>query len=155
VSVHIRDATVDDIAHLEALQLRASVVAPDYREQLLAHPEMIQLRLHDVTERRTRVAMLDQRIAGFSVVLPIAGTTCELDGLFVEPDLMGRGIGRALVNDVARTLGAQGVWHIDVIANPAAIGFYTRLGFVRGADVATQFGPAPGMRLDLRLPAAP
>jgi GNAT superfamily N-acetyltransferase len=89
------------------------------------------------------------------VVLPIAGTSCELDGLFVEPDLTGRGIGRALVNDVARALRAQGVWHIDVIANPTAIGFYTRLGFVRGADVATQFGPAPGMRLDLRLPAAP
>jgi ribosomal protein S18 acetylase RimI-like enzyme len=152
VSVHIRHATVDDIAHLEALQLRASVVAPDYRAQMLAHPELVQLPLNDVTEQRTRVAMLHQRIAGFSVVLPIAGTSCELDGLFVEPDLMGRGIGRALVADVERTLRVQGVRYIDVIANPTAISFYTRLGFVRGADVTTQFGPAPGMRMDLRSP---
>jgi ribosomal protein S18 acetylase RimI-like enzyme len=154
VSVHIRNATVDDIAHLEALQLRASVVAPDYRAQLLAHPELVQLPLNDVTEQRTRVAMLDQRIAGFSVVLPMSGRSCELDGLFVEPDLMGRGIGRALVADVAQRLRVQGVRYLDVIANPTAIGFYRRLGFVRGADVTTQFGPAPGMRMDL-CPAAP
>jgi ribosomal protein S18 acetylase RimI-like enzyme len=155
VSLLIRHATVDDITQLEALQLRASVVAPEYRNQLLAHPELIRLPLNDVTEQRTRVAMLDERIAGFSVVLPVAHSTCELDGLFVEPDLMGRGIGRALVMDVASTLRAKGIRYIDVIANPTAIGFYTRLGFVRGADVATQFGPAPRMRLDLRSPFAP
>jgi ribosomal protein S18 acetylase RimI-like enzyme len=129
--------------------MRASLVPPDYREQLLAHPEVIQLLLNDVTEHRTRVAVLNQRIAGFSVVLPVTGESCELDGLFVEPDLMHRGIGRALIMDVARTLQGQGVQHIDVIANPTALGFYTRQGFVRGDDVPTLFGPAYRMRMDI------
>jgi ribosomal protein S18 acetylase RimI-like enzyme len=153
VRVQIRDATVDEISALEALQLRASLVAPEYRTQLLAHPELIHLPLDDVTERRTRVAVLGERLAGFSVVRPVDDASCELDGLFVEPDLMGRGIGRELVVDVARSMQAQGIQHIDVTSNPAAVGFYARLGFVQGADATTLFGPAPRMRLDLPLPS--
>jgi ribosomal protein S18 acetylase RimI-like enzyme len=152
VSVQIRDATVDQISALEALQLRASLVAPEYRNQLLAHPEVIHLPLNDVTERRTRAAILGQRLAGFSVVHTVDDASCELDGLFVDPDLMGRGIGRELVMDVARSMQAKGIKHIEVTSNPAAVGFYARLGFVQGADATTLFGPAPRMRLDLHLP---
>ena len=145
----IRDAVLDEISQLEALQLRASLVAPDYREALAAHPEVIHLPAADVSEQRTRVAIVNGRVAGFSVVRPVLGTACELDGLFVEPDLMRNGVGRALVDDVVERARARGVRRIDVIANPTAIGFYTNVGFVRGADAATQFGPAFWMHLDL------
>ena len=60
---------------------------------------------------------------------------CELDGLFVEPELMGRGIGRELVADViARSEGAM---RLNVTANPCAVGFYEKLGFrpADGSDV--------------------
>ena len=73
--------------------MRASLVAPDYREDLAAHPEAVQLPEADVRDRRVRVAMVEQRVAGFSVVTPVRGTSCELDGLFVEPDLMAGGSG--------------------------------------------------------------
>jgi GNAT superfamily N-acetyltransferase len=149
MNLRIRDATVRDIPSLEALQMRASLVAPDYREQLLAHPEVIHLPIDDVAAHATRVATLDGRIAGFSVVLPVAGESCELDGLFVEPDQIRHGIGRELVMEAARRLQAQGVRYIDVLANPTALGFYTRLGFVRGDDVPTPFGPAYRMRMDI------
>jgi hypothetical protein len=43
----------------------------------------------------------------------------------------------------------RGVLRIDVIANPTAVGFYTKVGFQRGDDAATQFGPAFWMHLDL------
>jgi GNAT superfamily N-acetyltransferase len=145
----VRDAALHEIPLLEALQLRASVVAPDYRDALAAHPEVIHLPATDVSEGRTRVAMVEQRIAGFSVVLAVHGTSQELDGLFVEPDLMGKGVGRALIDDVvtrARPLGARTV---DVIANPTAVGFYRKVGFTRGEDVMTQFGPAFGMHLEV------
>jgi N-acetylglutamate synthase-like GNAT family acetyltransferase len=149
VRIEIRDAALDEIPHLEALQLRASLVAPDYREALAAHPEVIHLPATDVSEQRTRVATIDGRVAGFSVVLPHHGTACELDGLFVEPDLMRTGIGRALIADVVDRARTHGVRRIDVIANPTAIDFYTKVGFKRGDDVMTQFGPAFWMHLDL------
>src|SRR6202165_5393460 len=150
VELSIRDAVPDEISQLEALQLRASLVAPDYREALAAHPEVIHLPAADVSEQRTRVAIVNGRVAGFSVVRPAHGTACELDGLFVEPDLMRNGVGRALIDDVVERARAGGVRRIDGIANPTAIAFYTNVGFVRGADAATQFGPAFWMHLDLR-----
>jgi GNAT superfamily N-acetyltransferase len=151
VRIEIRDAALDDIPQLEALQLRASLVAPDYREALAAHPEAIHLPPTDVSERRTRVAMVDGRMAGFSVVLPVDGTACELDGLFVEPELMRKGIGRAMIADVVERARTHGVNRIDVIANPTAVDFYTKVGFKRGDDAMTQFGPAFWMHLDLPL----
>jgi GNAT superfamily N-acetyltransferase len=148
VPVEIRDAVLEEVPQLEALQLRASLVAPDHREALAAHPEVVHLPATDVSERRTRVAMVDGRVAGFSVVA-VRGNTCELDGLFVEPDFMRKGIGRALIADVVERARAHGVHRIDVIANPTAFDFYTTVGFERGDDAMTQFGPAFWMHLDL------
>ena len=147
--ITIRDAELHEIAALEALQMRASLVAPDYREDLAAHPEAIDLPETDVRDHRVRVAVVDSRVAGFSVVTPIRGSTCELDGLFVEPDLMRTGVGRALIDDVVTRLRSKDVVRLDVVANPTAVGFYSKLGFVRGDDAMTQFGPAFWMTLDL------
>jgi GNAT superfamily N-acetyltransferase len=149
VSVSIRDAVLDEITQLEALQRRASLVAPDYRAALAAHPEAIHLPAVDVSEPRTRVAIAIGRVAGFSVVRPVHGTACELDGLFVEPDFMRKGVGRALVDDVVERARGHGVRRIDVIANPTAVSFYTSMGFVLGEDAMTQFGPAFWMHLDV------
>jgi GNAT superfamily N-acetyltransferase len=149
VPIEIRDALLNEIPQLEALQLRASLVAPDYREALAAHPEVIRLPAADVSEQRTRVATVDGRVAGFSVVLPVRDSRCELDGLFVEPDFMRKGIGRTLIADVVERARVHGVQRIDVIANPTAFDFYTTVGFERGDNAMTQFGPAFWMHLDL------
>lgn len=149
MTIAIRGAALHEHALLEGLQMRASVVAPDYREALAAHPEVNQLPERDITGGRVRVAVVDGRVAGFSVVLPVHDTSCELDGLFVEPDLMRQGVGRALVDDVVARVRPLGVLSMVVIANPTAIGFYAKLGFKRGEDAMTQFGPAFWMSLSL------
>ena len=71
----------------------------------------------------------------------------------VDPDLMGRRIGAALVEDVAARARQAGVCELAVTANPDAIGFYERVGFARGESVPTQF--RPGMRMRRALIAAP
>ncbi|MGA7989429.1 MAG: GNAT family N-acetyltransferase [Candidatus Dormiibacterota bacterium] len=147
--ISIRNAEMHEIPLLEALQLRASVVAPDYREALAAHPEVIHLPDADVREGRTRVTVVEDQIVGFSVVLPVHDVSQELDGLFVEPGRMGQGVGRALIDDVVTRARSLGVHRIDVIANPTAVGFYTKVGFTRGNDAETQFGPAFWMHRDV------
>jgi len=62
---------------------------------------------------------------------------------------MRRGIGRALVDDVAARAATAGATHIDVIANANALGFYLRLGFEVTGQAATRFGSAPRMTLQL------
>ena len=125
---------------LEDLQRRASLVYDAYRDALLANLGAIHLPLPQLEEQRVRVAERGGRVAGFSVVLPRKNESCELDGLFVEPDRWKSGIGRALMQDAFALARAQGAWTMHVLANPYAEGFYKKLGFARTGIVQTQLG---------------
>jgi len=53
---------------------------------------------------------------------------CELSHLFVAPERLGRGIGRALF-DAAMALAAQrSATHVSILSDPHAAPFYQRLG---------------------------
>lgn len=145
----IRDAAVRERAALEALQRRASDVWAAYREQLAAHPDAIALPPAFIGAGWVRVAVTDEdRPVGFSVVIPRGDMIHELDGLFVEPHFMHRGVGRALVEDAAARATRDGAACLEVTAGPAQ-GFYEKVGFTVIGDAETRFGPAVRMRLDL------
>lgn len=85
---------------------------------------------------------------GFSVVIPTDESVHELDGLFVEPEHMYHGIGRALVEDAVTRAADRGARCLEVTAGPAS-GFYEKLGFAITDEAQTRFGPAVRMRRDL------
>jgi GNAT superfamily N-acetyltransferase len=147
--VTIRSARALERAALEALQRRSSVHQPMYRSQLEAHPEAIELPPGQIEAGLVRVAERDRAIAGFAVLLERVGDACELDGLFVEPEAMRGGVGRALVDDAKRSARERGATRIDVVANPQAVAFYEAVGFVATGEAQTRFGPAPRMSLSL------
>jgi len=147
----IRDARPEEASALEVLQRRSSDVWEEYRAQLAANPDAIEPPHRAIADGRVRVAVdASGRLLGFSVVLPLGGTRCELDDLFVEPDSMGLGVGRLLVDDVVTRAAGAGASHVDVIANPNARGFYERLGFEITGQASTRFGDAPRMSLALK-----
>jgi ribosomal protein S18 acetylase RimI-like enzyme len=129
----IRDAQPDDLPALRDVRERASLSNDGDRAWLAEHPEALEYDF--VPNARTRVAVVDGRIVGFATVVP----PCELEDLFVDPDFMRRGIGRALVHDAGAPL--------DVTANEHALAFYERLGFVIVGTAQTEGGPAPRMEL--------
>ncbi len=97
-----------------------------------------------------RVALDDDGTPiGFSVLIPGDGRVHELDGLFVEPEHMGRGVGRALVEDALARASADGAERMEVTAGPAQ-GFYEKLGFHLVGPTRTRFGPAVRMGRDLQ-----
>lgn len=135
----IRLARPEERLDLEALQRRASLALPEYREQIEAHPEVIEVPAEQIAEGQVLVAELEGRIAGFAAV--IAG---ELDGLFVEPDLWKHGVGAALVEAAAHQTRMQGL-SLTVTANPTARRFYEKCGFTLEGERETMFGP--GLRM--------
>jgi GNAT superfamily N-acetyltransferase len=145
--VLIRDARPPEQQSLTELQRRASVHWDAYREQLLAHPDAVELPLDQITDGLVRVAECGRDVVGFAVLFRPARGACELDGLFVEPGRMGSGVGRALIEDAARIAREHGATCIVVVANPQAVGFYERVGFTSAAEVATRFGLARRMHL--------
>lgn len=135
-SLTLRLAVPEEHEELEELQRRASLELPEYRDELIAHPDAIYLPEGQIANGQVIVAELDGHIAGFAAV--VGG---ELDGLFVEPDLWGRGIGRALADAATHEARRRGLT-LKVIANPRARRFYEHCGFSAEGEVQTRFGPA-------------
>ena len=135
-ALSLRLARPDERDELEELQRRASLELPDYRQQLLAEPDAIHLPPAQIANGQVIVAELKGEVAGFAAV--VGG---ELDGLFVEPDLWGRGIGRALIDAATHEARHRGL-ALTVIANPSARRFYESCGFSLEGDAQTRFGPA-------------
>ncbi|HEX5238683.1 MAG TPA: GNAT family N-acetyltransferase [Sphingomicrobium sp.] len=132
----LRLARPEEHDALEELQRRASLELPEYRDQLIADPEAIYLPEGQIANGQVIVAELDGEIAGFAAV--VGG---ELDGLFVEPDLWDRGIGRALVDAATNEARRRGLT-LSVIANRRARPFYEHCGFAVEGEVQTRFGLA-------------
>jgi GNAT superfamily N-acetyltransferase len=145
----IRDARVGEAPLLEALQRRASDVWEAYRERLAARPDAIELPEAFIDNGWVRVAVAaDETVIGFSLVMPTEGRAHELDGLFVEPAYMDRGVGRALVEDAAARASCEGAEYLAVTAGPAQ-GFYEKVGFHLLGAAETRFGPAVRMGREL------
>jgi GNAT superfamily N-acetyltransferase len=138
-TITLRLARPEEHEDLENLQRRASLELPEYREQLLDHPDAIHLPLSQIANGQVIVAEAGGVIAGFAAV--VGG---ELDGLFVEPDLWGLGIGRVLVDAATHEARKKGL-SLTVIANPRARLFYERCGFAYEGEEQTRFGP--GLRM--------
>ena len=135
-NVRIRPARSEERLDLEALQRRASLALPEYREQLEAHPDAIDLPAEQVERGDVIVAEVDGAIAGFAAVVG-----AELDGLFVEPELWRLGVGSALVEAAVHHARQKGLT-LSVAASPGARPFYERNGFSLEGEERTRFGPA-------------
>lgn len=145
----VRPAQSADLPTLRRIFVESSLSNPGDAENLRAHPEALALGLIDLPSGRTRVAVdEDGCVAGFATVTPGDGVF-ELEDLFVAPERMRRGAASALVVEVAALAHAAGSRRIDVTANPHALAFYIRAGFVHDGHATTSFGPAPRMHLDL------
>lgn len=143
----IRAAAASDLPALRDLFRRSSLSNDDDRALLLARPELLDFADAAVLEGRTRVAVDDGRVVGFASTV-IRSDAIELEDLFVDPDRMREGIGRALVADVAATARGLGRGRVEVDANGHALAFYTAVGFVGLGEVSLEFGTAIRMRLD-------
>ena len=87
-----------------------------------------------VAKQWLHVALLDNDLAGLFAVMDDAGEW-KLEHLWVAPEAMGKGVGRALIRaacQLARRFGADA---LTVHADPNAAGFYTACGGVKVGEL--------------------
>jgi GNAT superfamily N-acetyltransferase len=150
-SVRIRLAVSSEQKALEALQRRASLTNAGDREAVIAHPDAIELPIEQIETGAVFVAEWNGVVAGFAAILPRADGATELDGLFVEPDVRRRGIGRLLVEHCSNIALRRGSTALHVVGNRHAEVFYRECGFELIGTADTRFGSA--LLLRKRLPA--
>lgn len=144
-AVSIRSAAATDVPALRDVYRRSSMSNQRDRELFALHPELLVWSDRGMREGRTRVAVAGGRAVGFAT-LALTETSAEVEDLFVDPEWMRRGIGRALVEDVAAVAQALGWVFLEVDANPHALSFYADVGFVTIGAAAVQYGAGVRMR---------
>ncbi|WP_395020388.1 GNAT family N-acetyltransferase [Dongia sp.] len=72
---------------------------------------------------------------------------CELSHLFVAPESLGRGIGRALFDAAIALAADRGAHHVSILSDPNAAAFYQKLGARRCGEAPS--GVVPNRMLPL------
>jgi len=150
VIARIRSAGLVEHDALCRLHRASSMIWEEDRDTLEAHPDAFGVPVRAIAEGRVRVALgTEGELRGFSVVADGGAGICVLDDLFVDPEILRRGVGRALVEDAAARASAAGSRAMTVIAHPRNFPFYESVSFQPHEPAATRFGPATRMRREL------
>ena len=116
-----------DIAQLNALALRAKAYWGYPAAQLDVRREQLAISPVWVSMQLVHVACADGRIVAMFVILQDA-ENWRLEHMWVEPAVIRKGVGRALLTQalhIARGLGAN---ELMVDSDPHAAGFYSACG---------------------------
>ncbi|MFJ9313281.1 GNAT family N-acetyltransferase [Pimelobacter simplex] len=156
MTTHLRAAVPGEADLLSALALRSKGHWGYDADFLAACRDELTLRDDELAARRTVVAEVDGRVAGFGTLEGDAPVG-ELGMLFVDPDAIGRGVGRALLGHLVEAARALGFTTLTIDADPNAEAFYVAAGAVRVRAVPSESIPGrvlPQLELSLD-PAAP
>jgi N-acetylglutamate synthase-like GNAT family acetyltransferase len=143
----IRPATASDVDALSTLALRSKAHWGYDEEFLSACREELTLHEDDLATRPTFVLEQAGRAIGFYTLERVTESQVELWFLFVEPDAIGQGHGRRLLEHAKAEAIARGFSTMVIQADPNATEFYQHLG---GRLVGSQpSGSIPGRMLPL------
>jgi GNAT superfamily N-acetyltransferase len=144
--VLIRPAQTEEAALLGDLALRSKAYWGYDEAFIAACREELTVRESEVERRRATVAQRDGRILGFAT---LEGEAPEgiLGMMFVDPDAIGRGIGRLLFEHVIATARKLGFVRVTIHADPNAEPFYQAMGAIRIGT--TPSGSIPGRVIPL------
>jgi ribosomal protein S18 acetylase RimI-like enzyme len=99
-----------------------------WRDALTITPEFIR-------RNEVHVATVEGEQAGFYALVG-EGRRIELEHLWVLPERMGMGLGRALFEHAVRAAASLGAGVVGIEADPNAEGFYRRMGARRVGEIA-------------------
>jgi GNAT superfamily N-acetyltransferase len=145
----IRAATPADVADLRRLMAGSNGYEPGPQQEMIRgyaagwtlEPDADVWVLQD-----------DRGVAGFYQLIPYGEADLELDLFFTADDRQGAGHGRRLFDHMAARARARGAGRVLIVSNPAAAGFYRRMGAAEtGVSPPGQGISWPRPQFELRL----
>jgi GNAT superfamily N-acetyltransferase len=99
-----------------------------WHESLTITPEFVD-------HNEVYAAVFEERVIGF-YALSGEGREMELEHLWVLPEFIGTGVGRALFDHAVSRAAASGAEVLGIESDPNAEGFYLRMGARRVGEVS-------------------
>jgi L-amino acid N-acyltransferase YncA len=140
--MRVRDAIAEDAGRIAEIHVRAwqsayRGIMPDGVLDALSVEKRRALWVGELANstRRTLVVEVDETVVGWLAFGPCrdldAKSTAEVYGIYLEPEFVGRGLGRLLWSSACEAMAADGhsefvVWVL--VANERARRFYERMG---------------------------
>jgi GNAT superfamily N-acetyltransferase len=121
---------MEEIEELTRLALRSKAHWGYDAEFIEACRDELTVQPEDVSTHRLTVAVDEtaDRLLGFYGLVGTTSDNAELSTLFVEPDVIGTGVGTLLFDDAVRAAQAAGFLRFRIEADPFAAGFYEHAG---------------------------
>jgi GNAT superfamily N-acetyltransferase len=88
-----------------------------------------------IKDNEVFVAMLNEQIVG-CCALVLTCSLAEVEHMWMRPEHMGTGVGRALFTHAKKRAQERGAHVLELSADPNAEGFYARMGAKRIGDVS-------------------
>lgn len=106
-----------------------------------------------IAENEVFVAIIDGDIGG-CCALVLTAALAEIEHMWIRPEHMGSGIGRALFEYAKQRAEVRGACVLELSADPNAEGFYARMGAKRIGEIKAgmtgdESRALPRMRIDL------
>jgi len=105
-----------------------------------------------IANNEVYVAVIDGVTAG-CCALVVSDSLAELEHMWIDPQQMGNGVGRALFEHAKQRARQLGLGELELSADPHAEGFYQRMGAKRigeiQADMDGQPRVLPRMKVEL------
>ena len=111
-----------------------------YPENWISHwKDALTITPEYIAANQVFVAEDDESIIGF-YALVVSGDRAELDHMWVSPDHLGTGVGKALFVHAMRAAKGQSLSEVEILSDPNAEGFYQKMGAYRtGESVSFQW----------------
>lgn len=96
-----------------------------------------------VASNEVFVAIDQGQIAG-CCALVITGALAEIEHMWIRPEQMGGGVGRALFDHARARAAERGAQVLELSADPYAEGFYAHMGAQRIGEIPAAMAGEPG-----------
>ena len=106
-----------------------------WKDALTITPEYIEAN-------QVFVAEDDEHVIGF-YALVVSDNRAELDHMWVSPDHLGTGIGKALFVHAMRSAKGQNLSEVEILSDPNAEGFYQKMGAYRTGESISEVDGQP------------
>lgn len=134
MSIEIRRAQPSEAEVLTAIA-HAAKRHWNYPEDWIAQWQLdLTITPEFIIENEVFVALVNEQIVG-CCALVLTDSLAEIEHMWMRPEHMGTGVGRALFTHAKQRAAERGARSLELSADPNAEGFYARMGAKRIGEI--------------------